>query len=59
MAHSHYHRSGFTIIEVGFFLAITGLMLVGVMASISIRVSTQRYNDAVQDAIEHVRLAYS
>lgn len=59
MAHSHYYRSGFTIIEVGFFLAITGLMLVGVMASVSIRVSTQRYNDAVQDAIEHVRRAYS
>ena len=59
MAYSRNVVSGFTLIEVGFVLAITGLMLVGIMASVTIRVSTQRYNDAVQDAVEHIRRAYS
>lgn len=49
----------FTVIEVTIFLAITGILLIGVMSSISYRVSAQRYNDAVQDVEEFLRRAYS
>lgn len=52
-------EKGFTIIEVSIFLGITGLMLIGLLAGVGIRVATQRYNDAVQDAEEFFRSVYS
>ena len=39
--------SGYTIIEVMLFFAVTGALMLGVMGSASVGVNTQRYNDAV------------
>ncbi len=40
-------QSGFTIIETMFFLAISGLMMVGLAAAMSNMINNQRYNDSV------------
>lgn len=40
-------RQGFTIIEVVLFLAITGLMMVGVLVGVGGSINRQRYQDAV------------
>ena len=44
-------RKGFTIIEVMLFLALSGLLLVGVLGGLGDNISRQRYNDAVQDVV--------
>ncbi len=65
------HRfAGFTIIEVMLFLAISGLMLAGVMIGVNTSLNYQRYNDAVSsftdfwqeqynlvDNVQHVQLS--
>lgn len=45
-------KRGFTIIEVMLVLAITGLMLVGVIAGTYSSIATQRYNDSVRSFSE-------
>lgn len=40
-------QSGFTIIETMFFLAISGLMMVGLAMAMSNMINSQRYNDSV------------
>ena len=50
---------GFTIIEVSLFLAITGLIFLGVAVGVSNSISQQRNNDAVQSFAEFSRKAYS
>ena len=50
---------GFTIIEVMLFLALSGFLMVGILAGTGSSISNQRYKDAVQDAAEALRKAYS
>lgn len=49
---------GFTIIEVSLFLALTGLVLAGIISTFS-SISRQRYNDSVQNFAEYLRGLYS
>ena len=52
-------RPGFTIIEVMLFLAISGFLLVGILVGTGSSIANQRYKDAVQDAVDAIRNAYS
>ncbi|MBR2709863.1 type II secretion system protein [Candidatus Saccharibacteria bacterium] len=52
-------RRGFTLIEVALFLAVSGLLFVGVMAGMQGAISQQEKNDAVQNFAEFLRSAYS
>ena len=52
-------RKGFTLIEIGLFLAITGLLVAGIMVSTNNSISQQRYNDTPQDFAEFLRGIYS
>ncbi len=54
-----HKTKGFTIIEVAIVLAVTGLMLVGILGGINIRVAAQRYNDTVQSVEDFLRSVYS
>ena len=52
-------RRGFTIIEVSLFLAITGLLFLGVTLGVQNSMRRQRYNDTVQSFAEFLRNIYS
>lgn len=52
-------RQGFTIIEVMLFLALSGFMLVGILAGTGSSIANQRYKDSVQDALDMIRDAFS
>ena len=52
-------RKGFTIIEVMLFLALSGLLLVGILGGLGGNIARQRYNDAVQDVVNMLRDQYS
>lgn len=52
-------KGGFTLIEVSLFLAITGLLFLGVTIGVQNSIYQQRYNDSVQNFIEFLRTAYS
>lgn len=52
-------KQGFTIIEVMLVLAITGLMLVGVIAGTYSSIATQRYNDSVRSFSEFLRQVFA
>ena len=52
-------QKGFTIIEVMLFLALSGFLMVGILAGTGSSIANQRYNDAVQDAVDALRGAYS
>lgn len=52
-------RVGFTIIEVMLFLALTGLLLSGVLVGLGSNLSRQRYNDAVEDVADVLQSQYS
>lgn len=56
---SEEKRSGFTIIEVMLFLALSGFLLVGILMGTGSSIANQRYKDAVQDAVDALRNAYS
>lgn len=58
MRHQKKHP-GFTIIEVMLFLAITGLMLAGVMVAINGTVNRQRYVDAVDSFHNYLQSQYA
>ncbi|MCA9342346.1 hypothetical protein KC945_02995 [Candidatus Saccharibacteria bacterium] len=51
--------SGFTIIEVTLFLAISGLLLIGVMAAINTNINQQRYMDAVRSFQDYLQGQYN
>lgn len=52
------NRRGFTIIEVSIFLAITGLLLIGVLGGTYSSIATQRYNDSLRGFAEFFRQIY-
>ncbi len=52
-------RRGFTIIEVSLFLAITGLLFLGVTLGVQNSMRRQRYNDIVQSFADYLRNLYS
>lgn len=51
--------SGFTIIEVLLFLAVSAALIMGIMLSASKSVDQQRYEDSVQNFSEFLRTIYS
>ena len=51
-------KLGFTLIEVSIFLAITGLLLVGVLGGTYSNIARQRYNDSVRSFAEFFRQIY-
>lgn len=55
----YQHQKGFTLIEVGLFLAITGLIIVGVIATTSGQINRHRFNDTVQDFADFLMGLYS
>lgn len=52
-------KKGFTIIEVSIFLAIAGLLLVGVLGGTYSSIARQRYNDSVRSVSEFFRQMYA
>lgn len=55
----HQTKNGFTIIEVVFVLAITSAMLIAFMATISSRISRERYSDTTKAFADSLRMVYS
>ena len=51
--------SGFTIIEVVLFLAISGLMAIGLLVGTSMAIQRQQYRDAVQSFAGYLRDEYA
>ena len=51
-------KKGFTMIEVSIFLAITGLLLIGVLAGTYSSIARERYNDSVRSFAEYFRQIY-
>lgn len=51
-------KKGFTIVEVMIFLAISGLLLMGVLGGTYASIAAQRYNDSVRDFAEFLRQTY-
>lgn len=51
--------AGFTIVEVMLALAISALMLIGVIGGVYISINQQRYSDALRDFAEYMRTVYS
>ena len=52
-------RRGFTIIEIMLFLAISGMLLAGVLIGIGDNIARQRYNEAVEDIADILRSQYA
>jgi type II secretory pathway pseudopilin PulG len=52
-------RAGFTIIEIMIFLAISGILIIGVIAGSGVITARHRYNDSVQNLTELLRSQYS
>lgn len=52
-------RNGFTLVEVMLFLAVSGLLLAGVLGMTQSSISSQRFNDATQSFAEFLRKVYS
>lgn len=54
-----HKRFGFTLIEVALFLAITGLLFIGIAAGTQNSIWQQRFYDSVQNYAEFLRSIYS
>ncbi len=52
-------RSGFTLIEIAIFLAVTGLLFVGIAVGTGNSVSQQRFTDSVKNFADFLRNVYS
>ena len=52
-------KIGFTLIEVAFFIAITGLLFVGIIAGTQSSIWQQKYNDSVQSYADFLRSVYA
>ncbi|MBQ6510544.1 type II secretion system protein [Candidatus Saccharibacteria bacterium] len=59
MAKKNSSKSGFTLIEVILFLAISSAVLVAILAGTSRSLAQQRYNDSVQDLFSFLQSQYS
>lgn len=57
--HTSSTKSGFTIVEVALFLALSGFLMVGVIIGANASISRQRYNDSVNSFAEFIRGTYS
>lgn len=55
----HSERQGFTMLEVTLVLALTGLLLIGLLGGTAVAIQTQRYNDSVRSYAEYLRTVYS
>lgn len=55
----HCAQKGFTLIEVSLFLAISGVLVLGIILSTQNSVEQQRYNDAIQGLTDFLRGVYS
>lgn len=53
------HKRGFTLIEVSIFLAITGLLFLGVTIGVQNSIYQQRYRDAVESFADYLRNVYA
>ena len=52
-------KPAFTLVEVSLFIAITGLLIAGVIAATQGNISRQRFSDSTQDFADYLREAYS
>lgn len=52
-------KSGFTIVEIALFLALSGFLMVGLIMGANVSISRQRYNDSVNSVAEFVRGTYA
>ena len=52
-------RQGFTLVEISLFLAITGVLFIGIITGVQNSMFQQRYNDSVQSFAEFLRSIYS
>lgn len=52
-------RSGFTVIEVVLFLAISGLLIAGLFVGVGTNIARRRYDDSVQATADELRGLYS
>ncbi len=52
-------KSGFTLVEVALFLAVTGVLFVGIAVGVQNSIYQQRFNDSVQNYVEFLRTIYS
>lgn len=52
-------RQGFTVVEVMLFLAITGLLIAGILGSMATSLNRQRYRDGVEITREMIASQYS
>ena len=53
-----HNKPGFTLIEVALFLALSGLIMVGIIVGANATISRQRYNDSVTNFAEYIRGIY-
>lgn len=59
MSNSVGKKEGFTIIEVMLFLALTGLVFVGVVGGTNGNLAKERYRDSVQDIANQLKTIYT
>lgn len=52
-------KKGFTLVEIALAVAVTAAMLVAFMATISSRISSERYSDATKGFADALRMVYS
>jgi len=52
-------QTGFTIIEVMLFLAVTGLLAIGILVGSGVAISQQRYRDSVNTLRSYIQQQYS
>ena len=52
-------RQGYTLVEILLFLAVSGLLFIGLIAGMGNSVYQQRFNDTVQNFAEFMRSVYS
>ncbi len=59
MLKQKHNKRGFTLVEVSLFLAITGLLFMGIAVGVQNSIYQQRFNDSVQNFAEYLRTVYS